>query len=85
MLKPVPLTVEEAARVVNDPANGVVTPMVMLLIEPAVPEEIVIVPVLVVVYDWLFVVVLIVIAPVAVSAVNDPAKGVDDPMMTLLI
>ena len=49
--KPVPLTVLDAARVVNAPVEVVVAPIDMLLIVPVVPELIVIVPAPVVVYD----------------------------------
>ena len=44
VLKPVPETVDEADRVVNAPVDAVEAPTVILLIEPKVPEEIVIVP-----------------------------------------
>lgn len=61
-------------------AAAVVPPIAMLLIVPKVPELIVIVPAPVVVYDWLFVVVLAVITPVAVKVVNEPVLGVVDPI-----
>ena len=63
----------------NLPVPAVVAPIVMLLMEPAVPDEIVIIPAPVVVYDWLFVVVLSVIAPVALSVVNAPVDADDAP------
>lgn len=44
VLKPVPETVEDAARVVKEPVLGVEAPTVMLLIEPAVPIRVVNVP-----------------------------------------
>ena len=44
MLKPVPDTVLDAERVVNAPVEAVVAPIDILLIEPVVPDEIVIVP-----------------------------------------
>jgi len=71
--------------VVNVPASGVVAPIDILLMVPAVPELIVIVPAPVVVYDWLLVVVLNVVAPVAVKAVNVPARAVVAPIDMLLI
>jgi len=49
--KPVPLTVLDADNVVNAPVDAVVAPIDILLIVPVVPELMVIVPVLVVVYD----------------------------------
>ena len=67
-----------AVSVVNVPAAAVLLPIVMLLIEPAVPDDIVIVPAPVVVYDWLFVVVLKVIAVVAITA------PVDTPPMVIV-
>jgi hypothetical protein len=52
----------------------------MLLIVPAVPELIVMVPAPVVVYDWLLVVVLAVTAPVADRVVNEPAAAAVPPI-----
>jgi len=57
----------------------------MLLIVPAVPELMVIVPAPVVVYDWLLVVVLNVVAPVADKVVNAPVLVVVAPIDILLI
>ena len=71
--------------VVNVPASGVVAPIDMLLIVPAVPELIVIVPAPVVVYDCALVVVLMVTAPVADSVVNAPVDAVVAPIDMLLI
>ena len=85
VLKPVPLTVLDADKVVNAPVEAVVAPIDMLLIVPSVPELIVIVPAPVVVYDCALVVVLAVTAPVAVSAVNVPARAVVAPIDILLI
>jgi hypothetical protein len=61
-------------------AAAVVPPIAMLLIVPKVPELIVIVPAPVVVKDWLLVVVLAVITPVAVKVVNEPVLGVVEPI-----
>jgi hypothetical protein len=59
---------------------AVVAPIDRLLIVPVVPELMVIVPAPVVVYDWLLVVVLCVIAPEATNVVNVPAAAAVPPI-----
>ena len=74
-----------ACNVVKAPVPRVVAPIFMLLMLPAVPDVIVIVPAPVVVYDWAFVVVAKVTAAFACSVVNAPVERVVAPIDMLLI
>ena len=80
MLKPVPLTVEDAARVVNAPVLAVVAPIEQLLIVPAVAGLMVTTPVPVGDSTTLRLAGLRATAPVAVSVVKVPAAAAVPPI-----
>ena len=80
VVNPAPDTVDEALRVVNEPAPAVDPPILKLLRDPTPPEVRVIVADPVVVYDWLFDVVFMLMAPVAPKVVNAPVFAAVDPI-----
>ena len=86
MLKPVPLTVELADNVVKAPVPGVMPPMFILLIVPAVVVgPIVTVLVLLGCINTLPFAGLSVTAPLAVSVVNAPVLAVVAPTEPLTL